>query len=239
MAWGEIVLPEPFIEMFFTALTRKIMEAKTQKNKNSDITTQERECLRGAIAVLDNYGNRSVIKTFTQFFAGETDRDGKGIGSGLERLTADVTKGDLHRLESILTDQAVSLNAIFSALAIRSHSNMEEGYGEASERYMRLALKAQNQCRTTIDTIAQIKNPRHTVITKQANISNGPQQVNNTLNQISEQESKIPENSETNQNKLLSHEQAETPYLDSRAALKASGDKPPMATVETVHRAAH
>jgi hypothetical protein len=43
---------------------------------------------------------------------------------------------------------------------------------------MRLALRAQNQCRATLETLAAIKNPP-VVFAKQANIANGPQQVNN------------------------------------------------------------
>ena len=44
---------------------------------------------------------------------------------------------------------------------------------------MRLALKAQGQCRATLETLATIKNPP-VVFARQANIAQGPQQVNNT-----------------------------------------------------------
>ena len=55
--------------------------------------------------------------------------------------------------------------------------NMGE-YPDAAERYMRLALKAQTQCRATIETLAQIKNPPM-VFARQANVTSGPQQINN------------------------------------------------------------
>ena len=55
--------------------------------------------------------------------------------------------------------------------------NMGE-YPQAFERYMQLALKAQSQCRATLETLAAIKNPP-IVYARQANIANGPQQVNN------------------------------------------------------------
>jgi len=45
--------------------------------------------------------------------------------------------------------------------------------------YLRLALKAQSQARTTVETLAEIKNPRAVAFVRQANIANGPQQVNN------------------------------------------------------------
>jgi hypothetical protein len=44
-----------------------------------------------------------------------------------------------------------------------------------------MALRAQSQCRATLETLATVKNPP-VVFAKQANIANGPQQVNNTLN---------------------------------------------------------
>ena len=79
--------------------------------------------------------------------------------------------------EAMLVTQAHALDSIFTELARRSALNMGE-YIEASEKYMRLALKAQAQCRATIETLAALKNPP-IVIARQANISNGPQQVNN------------------------------------------------------------
>jgi hypothetical protein len=42
---------------------------------------------------------------------------------------------------------------------------------------MRMALKAQSQCRQTLETLATIKNPP-VVFARQANIAQGPQQVN-------------------------------------------------------------
>jgi hypothetical protein len=52
-------------------------------------------------------------------------------------------------------------------------------YMDATDRYMRLALKAQSQCRATLETLAEIKNPRSVQFVKQANMTTGPQQVNN------------------------------------------------------------
>jgi hypothetical protein len=44
---------------------------------------------------------------------------------------------------------------------------------------MRLGLKAQSQCRTTIEALALLKNPPNVAFVRQANIANGHQQVNN------------------------------------------------------------
>ena len=47
-------------------------------------------------------------------------------------------------------------------------------------RYLRLALKAQAQCRATLETVAAIQQPRR-LVAQQANIAHGPQQVNNQV----------------------------------------------------------
>ena len=91
--------------------------------------------------------------------------------------------GDLHRAESMLIAQAHTLDSIFASLANRASLNMNDGYLDAFERYMRLALKTQGQCRATLETLAAIKNPP-VVYARQANIANGPQQVNNGLPDI-------------------------------------------------------
>jgi hypothetical protein len=80
-------------------------------------------------------------------------------------------------VEGTLTSQAATLNLMFGELNRRAYMNMGE-YLDASERYLRLALKAQNQCRMTLETLSNIKNPP-VIYAKQANIANGPQQVNN------------------------------------------------------------
>jgi hypothetical protein len=91
-----------------------------------------------------------------------------------------VNRGDLAAAETILVGQAAALNALFAELARRAGLNMGEHLG-AAETYMRLALKAQGQCRATFETLAAIKNPP-VVYARQANINNGgQQQVNNAV----------------------------------------------------------
>jgi hypothetical protein len=90
-----------------------------------------------------------------------------------------VNVNDLTDVEATLHSQSATLNIMFGEMSRRAALNMGE-YPEAAERYMRMALKAQNQCRMTLETLSNIKNPP-VVYARQANISNGPQQVNNTL----------------------------------------------------------
>ena len=89
---------------------------------------------------------------------------------------AAVNRGDLRSVESTLTVQSNTLDALFNELAKRA---MMLGHSlSASERYLCLALKTQNQCRATLQVLANIKRPA-TVIAQQANVSTGMQQVNN------------------------------------------------------------
>jgi hypothetical protein len=86
--------------------------------------------------------------------------------------------GDLKPVEDMLMSQAATLNAMFCELARRAGLNMGE-YMDATERYMRLALKAQSQCRATLEALAEVKNPRAVAFVRQTNVAHGPQQVNN------------------------------------------------------------
>jgi hypothetical protein len=75
-----------------------------------------------------------------------------------------------------------------------AHRASQQGYLKQWEAVLRMALKAQNQCRMTLETLAMLKNPTPTVIARQANITTGPQQVNNGL---------IPTENQPAPNKLL------------------------------------
>lgn len=79
--------------------------------------------------------------------------------------------------EAILAAQVISTNAIYTDLALLARSNLGTGLN-VFERLMRLALKAQSNCRATAEALALMQNPP-TVFARQANIANGPQQVNN------------------------------------------------------------
>lgn len=77
---------------------------------------------------------------------------------------------------AMLYGQAMALQAMFVELSRRAiNQDMLKQY----ETHMRLALRAQNQCRMTLETLSNVQNPP-IVFAKQANINNGgQQQVNN------------------------------------------------------------
>src|SRR3546814_19982076 len=77
--------------------------------------------------------------------------------------------GELAEYEGMLGAQAYALNAIFLEMTRRAAMNIET-HLPATEQYMRLALKAQSQERTTIETLAEVKKPKAVAFVKQANI---------------------------------------------------------------------
>ena len=96
---------------------------------------------------------------------------------------AQALQGDtpLKQVEGMLLSQAHALNAMFTSLAERA---TKQEYMKNLEAFTRLALKAQSQCRATLETLADIKQPRHVVIAQQANLAH-QQQVNNGTGQAS------------------------------------------------------
>lgn len=93
----------------------------------------------------------------------------------MEKAGDEAVAGDLGRVERMLANQAMSLDAIFNNMAQRS---FKQDTFKGIEVLMRLALKAQAQARSTAEALALLKNPMPYI--KQANIAQGHQQVNNT-----------------------------------------------------------
>jgi hypothetical protein len=163
---------------------------------------------------------------------GERELDINALIHELSQQADTVSSGDLKREEAMLTIQAHTLDTIFNELARRSAANVGEYMG-AAEVYMRLALKAQTQCRATIETLAEIKNPKPVAFVRQANISNGPQQVNN--GGTTSAEPSRGENSKNRQSELL--EQSDGERLEFGAKGAAVGANTPLETVGAVYRA--
>ncbi|MBD8476145.1 hypothetical protein IFT98_18195 [Pseudomonas sp. CFBP 8770] len=96
---------------------------------------------------------------------------------------------------------------------------------------MRLALKAQNQARATLQTLGELKTPKQVAFVKQANIGHQVQ-VNNGIQEKPARTRKTKKA----QNELLEVEHGER--LDTRATGTAGGADPAMATMGAKHRTA-
>lgn len=128
----------------------------------------------------------------------------------VRKMTDAVVQGsNLNELEELLTTQAVALNGIFNYLALRAHTNIGH-YPETVEKYMKLALKAQSQCRSTIEAINEIKNPSSATFVRQANIGNAVQVNNGKPNLTSTHAGARTGKKQTEPNKLLAADQPAT-----------------------------
>jgi hypothetical protein len=139
--------------------------------------------------------------------------------------------GNQTQAENMLMSQAVALQSIFARLALRA----EETTGDSQlQTLLGLALRAQNGCRATLETLGNLRNPRQATFVKQANIARGPQQVNNGAAAAPSSPALAQEESSISANKLsgANHELLE----DTRAAGQAITGYPFVAAVEKVHR---
>lgn len=100
------------------------------------------------------------------------------IFSELKAQAAAIQAGDLSLFDAMLVNQAVALQSLFADLAGKASAGIKSP--EHRDMHLKLALRAQNQSRATIQTLLESRNPR-VFINHQANVSNGPQQVNNQL----------------------------------------------------------
>ncbi|MFM0399665.1 hypothetical protein PQR37_10410 [Paraburkholderia nemoris] len=167
------------------------------------------------------------------------------LAEALRGLTGQVTAGDMSGVEVLLVSQAVALNTLFGEFARRASVNIGTHLG-ATESYMRLALKCQQQSASTLRTLGDIKNPRAPVsFVKQANITSGNQQVNNgPVMQGTQPTAPIATTTRAHAregeksgatNELLEHHDGER--LDTGAAGEAGRGNQAMEAVGTVDRA--
>lgn len=169
-----------------------------------------------------------AVQAFAKPALGELDLT--ALADELSVQISAVTKGELQRAEAMLIAQAHTLEALFYELVRRAGLNMGE-YLQAAETYMRLALKAQSQCRATLETLAAIKNPPASVaFVRQANIAHGAQQINNA----SPSEAPRARETEIMPNELL--ETNDGNLLDIGPTAQAIGTDSKLEAVEAIDR---
>ena len=126
----------------------------------------------------------------------------------------EIVEGNMGRVERMLANQAMTLDAIFNDMAQRS--GRQDSF-KGIEVLMRLALKAQAQARSTAEALALLKNPMPYI--KQANIAHGHQQINNG------QQATGAGNSQSEPNKLLEAQHGNTLDIGAQAAAVRANQK--------------
>lgn len=142
----------------------------------------------------------------------------------LAKQIEDVKAGDLSCAETTLAAQANTLDLIFNSLAREAANSKLLNHFET---YMRLALKAQSQCRTTYETLAEIKNPKPMSFIKQQNIGLNQQVNNDSAHSTNEK----PINSS---NELLEVQNGKR--LDTRTEGSTIGTNQELEAVEVIDR---
>ncbi len=168
-------------------------------------------------------GNASAALSFASHLNADVDLT-ECVGV-VEREISAVNKGDLNKLEGMLTAQAIVLNAIFNNYAKKA---LASEYVSQLDLNMRIALKAQAQCRTTVEAIGEIKFPKSATFIRQQNVAN-QQQVNNGVDALAHV------NPNSCLNGLLTG--AVDAKLEQRGAGAASSNDSPVAAVGQINRA--
>lgn len=212
----------------------KIMAERKRNSNALEIEAREGEGTEEALFA--NTILRPTVqagRTIKQYdSSGGHELDITELVKALGNQTSAVIEGDLGRSEAMLVAQAHTLDVLFNKLAQRAYLNMGEYMG-AVDTYLKLALRAQSQCRATWETISTIKNPPVAKVVKQANIAHGPQQVNNTPPAKAEP-SRVGEN-QNSQNQLL--EKTDGNRLDTGTTCAAIEADKGMETLGEINRA--
>ena len=201
---------------------KKTNVVEQPSDKKKPLSPEERKKLENrvkAVWTTDGEWNAAgVLEKYTVI----SDQDVDALEKVLKAQAEKIHDGDIRQVETMLISQASALQGMFANMVRRASSSNQI---PTIDLYMKFALRAQNQCRMTLETLANIKNPP-VVYARQANIAQGHQQINNGApEQIRAREEKtIPTN------ELL--EAQDGKWLDTRTKSKTGKDDPEVETVE-------
>ena len=149
-------------------------KAKTQVIELKQGEDQTKEQALAEFQSKSEFLSTAVIESFNVGLG--DDFDFQSNMRVLGKTIREIQSGDLSKIEEMYISQAVALEAMFASLARRA--KVQDKLLQY-DTHMRLALKAQNQSRATLQALVQLKQPSNTQFIKQANIAQGHQQVNN------------------------------------------------------------
>ena len=180
-----------------------------------------------------------AMQPWTKHIYGDVDLN--ELIDKLKAQTDALKRGDLGDVEAMLFNQAITLQAMFTALSRRAAINVGE-HANTVDLYLKLAFRAQSQCRSTLEALAEIKQPRSATFVRQANIANGPQQVNNGNAAHAPDHVRAParDSFENQPNELITDERATYGNpMDTRSTAEASASDSSVEALEARLRAAN
>lgn len=210
-------------------MTRKKKPKPEPDPNRLDVTRRKDQSDAEALADAALRPSFQATATLREYGKSFGDLSLNGLFTALQEQIGATGEGDLGRGEAMLTAQAHTLDAIFNNLARRAINAV---YMNNLDIYLKLALRAQSQCRATWETLATMKNPPIAGYVGQANIAHGHQQVNNAARSSS---TTLRAREDQNQkNELLEEQDVER--LDTGAKGAAGKVDPAMAPVGEVDR---
>jgi hypothetical protein len=176
-------LPEGKTE---TDMIKEIKEAVTRQCTQPEIVAaQAISAVNHRVQIEDlTHGIKGIKGIDTDTLAGEINKHSKALASG-----------DMSQVENMLFSMSHTLQSTFSHYLQLASATSNVN---TADSLIRIALKAQNQCRQSLATLGDLKNPKRATFIKQQN---------NLLQQINKENS---EKTICNQNKQsrLEHEQS-------------------------------
>lgn len=211
---------------------------ETEETKKSKLISlpepkdKTRDKLVSELAIAGLCNNAGIIANFGADTLGELNLM-DCIATLKERAT-EINGGNLKKLETLLAAQAYALDSVFSSMIARARLNIGH-YPDTVNKYMGLALRAQSQCRSTVEAIAEIQNPRPYIQNNRAEY----QQVNNGVQPRKEHDLYVPparaeENSKST-NELLEDKRNESEWLDTGKTEETGRADPELETVGAKH----
>ena len=205
--------------------TKKTPKATSpaKSDPNAFKVTESKDTRSQTLAKLVAGGVLSAV-TQKQFSGAGEDLELSDLVSEMKKAGDEAVAGDLGRVERMLANQMLTLDMLFNNLAQRSG---RQDTFKGIEVLMRLALKAQAQARSTAEALALLKNPAPYI--RQANMTTGSQQVNNTYAGGTLERSARAQagagNSQSEPNKLLEADHGQRLDIGAQAAAGRANQK--------------
>jgi hypothetical protein len=192
---------------------------------NNDDGMMSMETARAKMALRPTVNAAWTMTNYSPMF------DKLDLGALIDELsnsTVEVIEGKMDKCEAMLLNQAYALQSIFTGL---SQKAVEQSQLRHYSTLLKLAFKAQSQCRTTLEALANLKKPP-AIFANQANIAQGHQQINNTVQLPAQADG--TEKIKYAQNELLGTQDEQR--LELRTQSQTSSSHSSLETVGEVHR---
>ncbi len=215
-------------------MNKKKEDSKPKKRDPNaiEVKSSKPECEFEKEAIVAQTYLRPTVMAATMIkgrYSNDDDVNINALISELNTQVALVQEGKMGRAEEMLISQAHTLDALFAELISRARINMGD-YFHATCKYMNMAFKAQSQCRTTLEALAEIKNPRPVAFIRQQNVGENVQ-VNN-----GQTPARAEENSKST-NRLLTDGSKDYETVDFGRTETAGGNDKDLETVGAKLRA--